>query len=79
MEGEGREGEGMDEGEVGERSPEVAKEESACMVMAGHVEEEDAGTVKTGDVIGLDLGPISTPECKSARLLETNGLTTSRG
>lgn len=63
----------MDEGEVGERSPEVAKEESACMVMAGHVEEEDVGTVNTGDVIGLDLEPTS------ARLSDTNGLTTSGG
>lgn len=68
----------MDEGEVGERSPEVAKEESACMVMAGHVEEEDVGTVNTGDVIGLDLEP-TTPECKSARLSDTNGLMRSGG
>lgn len=73
--GEGKDGEGMDEGEVGERSPEVAKEESACMVMAGHMEEEDDGTANTGDVIGLDLEPSSAPEGKS----DTNGPTRSGG
>lgn len=73
------EGEGMDEGEVGERSSEVAKEESAWMVMAGHVAEEDAGTLKTGDAAGLDLETASTAGRKSARLSDTDGLTASDG